>query len=575
MTLTETAPVSIEPRADRRMVRQAVPRHIAWHRLEAATVFFVALIIYMTGAVLIVFHLDALPTDSLARVASAAAAVASRDPHLAAIGFVWSPLPHLALLPLVALHSMFPALRNVGFAASIASAIAMAATVASLRKTLGAFNVPALPRLAVTGLFAASPMIALYGANGMSEAFLLWPLVTATRHLWLWLQNPRPQHLVWVGSALAVAYLCRYEALAAGVAACACVVATSWLRGRTERQRLGTAFVDGAIVAFPIGLAFITWAAVSWVIVGRPFEQFSSRYGNSAQVGASSELIRASTGFSFSYVLEQVTALGPTLVVTVVLAATAVLVTRSARPIVPLVVVAPVSIAQALIFAREASFGWLRFQIAVPLLTVLLVAALFGETRLRPRRPGLALVAAAAVLLAPSLVTSLEGLRDPRLSREEANIVRGLEGRTVEDPRALPARHRYTFERTIAREIDRLGLPEGAVLADNALAFPIVLASSRPEQWVITQDRDFEASLASPAVFRVRYLLTQGGSGAFDAVMSQYPELATSPEIASLERTFRDPETRRSWKLYRVAPLRPASQRSATVQARRAAGSGR
>lgn len=579
----------VESRLEAPRLRHGIPRPLptvpattAALRLEAATVFSIALLAYLSLGALIVFSLDALPTDSLARVANASAAVASRDPHLAGIGFVWSPLPNLALIPLVALHDMAASLRSVGFAASISSAVLMAATVGSLRKTLAAFGVSALPRLVTTALFAASPMIVLYGANGMSEAFLLLPLVTATRHLWLWLGNHRPQHLVWVGSSLGVAYLCRYEALAAGLSTIAAVLLVTAVRHRgTKAERWGTAGVDAAIVAFPVAAAFVGWAAVSWIIIGHPFDQFSSDYGNSAQVAASAKGIEASRGFSGAYVLDQVRALAPTLALAAALVVAAAIVTRRIRPLAPFVIVAPVCISQGLLFVRQNSFGWLRFQITASLLLALLVVVVLAELRWRSRwqvrwRPALVATSAAIVLLGPAIPLAYSGMRDPVLAREEANLVAAIAGETAEDPRALPAQSRYAFEREVAREIDRMWLPEGAILTDSALAFPIVLASQRIDQWVITPDRDFKAALASPAVFSVEYLLTPMRQSGFDAVAGEYPDLATTPEVATLAREFRDDATGRRWRLYRVTPLPgrgsdgqlPLDRRDGTVRAK-------
>src|SRR5207247_300587 len=46
-----------------------------------------------------------------------------------------------------------------------------------------------------------------------------------------------------------------------------------------RRRRLNVALFDVAIAGTPFVFAFCLWAAISWVIVGHPFEQFSSVYG--------------------------------------------------------------------------------------------------------------------------------------------------------------------------------------------------------------------------------------------------------------------------------------------------------
>src|SRR4051812_6055128 len=55
--------------------------------------------------------------DAAARVGQAWYVIASRDPHLAAVGFVWNPLPSILEIPLVALRGLWPALTQEMFAA--------------------------------------------------------------------------------------------------------------------------------------------------------------------------------------------------------------------------------------------------------------------------------------------------------------------------------------------------------------------------------------------------------------------------------------------------------------------------
>ena len=44
------------------------------------------------------------------------------------------------------------------------------------------------------------------------------------------------------------------------------------------------ALTDAVLFSAPFALSFLGWAAVSWIIVGHPFEQFSSVYGTSSQL---------------------------------------------------------------------------------------------------------------------------------------------------------------------------------------------------------------------------------------------------------------------------------------------------
>src|SRR5690349_15003216 len=64
-------------------------------RVHSGLVFALSLLLYLGAATLLVFGAHVVAADALSRVANAYYTVASRDPHLAAIGFVWNPLPSL------------------------------------------------------------------------------------------------------------------------------------------------------------------------------------------------------------------------------------------------------------------------------------------------------------------------------------------------------------------------------------------------------------------------------------------------------------------------------------------------
>src|SRR5436309_2076171 len=188
------------------------------------------------GAVLVfVFHL--MMGDAVARVANASYALFSRDPHLGSIGFVWPPLPTLVLLPLLPLKVLLPALVDRGFAGNIVSAVFMAGAVVQLHGTLVDRGRSRAVVWALTAAFALHPMIIFYGANGMTEAPFLFFLLTATRALARWLDRNELRPLITAGVALACAYLTRYEAIAAGIAAAAVVAIVSYRRAAAGSRR--------------------------------------------------------------------------------------------------------------------------------------------------------------------------------------------------------------------------------------------------------------------------------------------------------------------------------------------------
>ncbi|GAA4245045.1 hypothetical protein [Dactylosporangium darangshiense] len=492
---------------------------------EGRVVLGAALVVYLALACWM-WRQQFIPQDSLSRLANGYYVLFSRDPHLAAVGIVWNPLPSLALLPFLPLGALVPALVRDGLVAVLVSAGVMAVTVAVTRDILRRLGVSRTPRLILTGLFALHPMIFWYAGNGMSEALFLVALMLATRSLLQWLADGRPERLVALGLALGLAYGSRYEALAPALAAPVAVFGVSWWRNRgRESGRLGIAQADAVLAGFPALVTVGLWAACGRIVDNQWFATFSSKYGNAAQVAANRAAIESVTGSTLAdraaYAAQQLAGLEPLAPAVLLVAAVLAVRWRDARALAPVAVLGSVLAFDNLAFLLGSSFGWLRFQIAVVPLVVVLVGILLS--RQGPARgPGPRRAAVVAGLLAAALavpVTVLT-LRNPDLAREESAF---LTAGGAEQTRFL-ARQNLR----IGAEIDGLGLPDGAVLTDSAYSYAVILASRHPKQFVISSDRDFAAILADPKGHGVRYYLVSAG-GAADAVRAAYPALEQAP----------------------------------------------
>ncbi|MEU8659031.1 hypothetical protein [Actinoplanes philippinensis] len=480
---------------------------------------------------------DLVPGDSASRVANAWYTLFSRDPHLAAIGFVWNPLPSLILLPFLPLGLIFPALTQQGLLVVLVSAALMTATVAVLHDVLRRSGVPRTARLVLTGGFALHPMIVIYSGNGMSEACFLLCLMLAVRALVIWLADGRAEQLVPLGLAIGLAYGARYEALAPVAAVPVLVFLTTLRRTPGDRpRRIALARTDAVLAGLPGLLAVILWALAGKLIVGQWFATFSSRYGNSAQVSANATGISSVTGDDLpgriGYWLQQMLGLTPLFVVVLVAALVVAWRRRDPRVLAAVTVLGSVLAFDALAFLSGTSFGWLRFHITVVPLTVLLAGHLIAA---RPRRVVVTAALAAVLVAVPATVVTLGR---PALAREESEW---LTADGADRTRGLTL-----VNRRVAADLDAMELPDGAVLTDAAYAFGIVLASDRPRQFVITPDRDFAAAVADPAGHGVRYLLLSA-QGAADAVRLR----AVTTAAPALSWT--DDRGGRQWTLVPVA----------------------
>ncbi|WP_245847644.1 ABC transporter [Dietzia natronolimnaea] len=539
-------------------------------RSRPVAVFCAFTLLYLAVGLYLSLGANYLQGDALSRVADTRAALLSRDPHLAAIGFIFTPLTALAQLPLVSLSGWFPGLTRWSLTAVAVSAPAMAAAVTQIHALATERRCPAWFTWGVTLVFGLHPMIVYYGANGMSEALFVFFVVWAVRRLVRWMTTDDVHDLMVAGFALGMSYLARYDALAASGAATLVVVVVSYRRSR----RTETAILDGVILAAPTALAFLVWAATSWLVTGSALAQFSSRYGNAAileQSGGGSTGGLSALEFSAAEIVVLAPALGVVLLVCVVLAVRR----RDPEPLAAVVLVAVLGFA-VFTYLRGMTFPFLRFYIsAIPLLVVLAVFCVPRGGVMTTRRPGPRATARTQdrlaggrlvpvgmlLLLAAGVPFSAVAMVSPSLSQEQhalhAVILPESGDRSPElrlQQEAIVAS--FDTERRLADYLDSLGLPDGAVIMDTVHGFPIIASTTRPEQFVIPSDRDFVEILNDPAANGVQFLLTvpAEGRGTSDALNLRYPTVhENGAQLGSLEfEVVNSGSDRPTWRLWRV-----------------------
>ena len=155
-------------------------------RRHKLTIFVVCLVVYLgVGWWLQVRH-GYIMGDTLSRVASTQAVLFSRDPHLAALGFIFTPVAAMVQIPVVWLSPLLPDITARAFSGTIMSALFMSGAAVQLYSMGADRGLPRGYSLTITALFALNPMIVFYGSNGMSEAPFLFFMVWAVRRLMLW-----------------------------------------------------------------------------------------------------------------------------------------------------------------------------------------------------------------------------------------------------------------------------------------------------------------------------------------------------------------------------------------------------
>lgn len=522
--------------------------------------------------------------DALARVAAAQSVLFSRTPHLAAIGFIFTPLTAMVQIPLVALSPLWPPMAERAFSGTLMSSAFMAGAVYQILRMGTDRGLPRAFTLTIVALFALNPMIVFYGSNGMSEAPFVFFVVWAARRLTMWMVDNDVHHLVVAGGiAMGLAYLTRYDAAAAIGAAGFLVAITTYQRARGQ-PRIKRALLGMVIVSGPGLAAFIGWAVASWMITGLAFAQFSSRYGNTAILEQEGGPGTREFVDSLSFSVVSITLLAPTLLLLLIGGVMA----RWRQPnwsmvMAPLAVFGAVLAFQVYSFSRGSTFPFLRFYIiAIPFAAAMaLMWAPDGALRVPTRRGRYApapVTAAAirtrgrwayavpAVLLAVCLPVAGFGMAQPKYAPQEYGlgaVVRpdpnDVSPRKA-DERALAAQ--FSTERVIAHYLDRKNLPDASVITDPVYAFSVIASSQQPKAFVIPSDPDFVRLLSDPSAHGIKYMLAvpNEGRGTSDALNVRYPTLyETGAEVATLELEVpNNGKDQPTWRLYKVnEPMPP------------------
>lgn len=541
------------------------------------TIFVAMLFVYLAvGHWLQVQH-GFIMGDTLSRVVATQSVLFSRDPHLAALGFIFTPVAAMVQIPAVALGAVWPDIAGRAFAGTIMSATFMAGAAVQMFSMGADRGLPRAYSVTLTLLFALNPMIIFYGSNGMSEAPFIFFMTWAVRRLILWMVDDDVHHLVAAGGiAMGLAYLTRYDAAACVAAAGFLVGITTYLRAKPP-PRLRRAILDLLIVSGPGFLAFLGWAAAGWLITGEAFAQFTSQYGNTAILEQSGQTApNLFDGLVFAALC--IMLLAPTMLPLALWA----FMQRWGRPnwqmlIVPVALFGAVLVFQSYSYASGSTFPFLRFFIiAIPLcVTMAMLGVPDGVFRTPTRRGRYAPPAptaepvksrsaapyvAVAATVAIGIPVTMLGMAQPKYAPQEYGLgaVLNPDPYNVTERKAIEHQIARTFktERDIAQYLENLDLPDSSVITDTVYGFGILAASSRPQVFVIPSDPDFTELLNDPTANGVRYLLAvpAAGRGTSDALNVRYPTLYdTGAEVATLELEIpNDGDGQPDWRLYRV-----------------------
>ncbi|MCX7837920.1 MAG: hypothetical protein N2559_00465 [Anaerolineae bacterium] len=513
-------------------------------------IFFSTFILYAALGWIGAFVLQTYNYDGIARIAQAFSVFSSRDPHLAAIGFVWMPLPVLSDLPLVWLLKPF---GLVLWAGPLMSAFYTALALAALYDLLGDFELPRVWRVVwVLGL-GAHPLIVHNGTMGLSEAPLLACLFLALRGFIAWDRENKSWGILWGGIWSALAVFCRYEAMAwVGVTTLA-LVWRWWLDPSRHQARA----LQANILAYtmPPLYALGGWVLVNWLIMKNPI-YFLVGPGSTATTPDTAQAVGPS--HPFAYAQNSVSG-------------SALLLSRQIADLSPLLALATLLLIVLVLWKKAwgdlsyLALGWsilgftfftawrgllppfTRYFFWIVPAGVIIAATAYRCAHKRWTR-ALTLALMTVALWAPFtwlIPRALERLPDPYPLRIVGAFLLPPE---VTDHRQV--RGQLDEFKMIAAYLNAQHPPRTTLL-DAAIGSPLLFFLTRPETLVLTTDRDFKQILSSP-IGRVDQILVPYPS--FDArgrseILKLYPAIYDGQAWTQLVHEFPGPN---AWRLYRI-----------------------
>ena len=185
--------------------------------------------VYVAAGCFMLYSVHYAIGDALSRSADARAVLFSRDPHLAAWGFVWFPGPVVLELPFMAVVSP---LNHAALAGPLSTATCGALTVLVIVRLLRRLGLSEPVVAGLTLTYCLNPIIIFYCGNGMSEAsFYLAASVFMLGVVW-WYQETSPLSLILMSMGLAASMAIREEALAFVPSGWRCLSRSASPRGR-------------------------------------------------------------------------------------------------------------------------------------------------------------------------------------------------------------------------------------------------------------------------------------------------------------------------------------------------------
>ncbi|MEK7495712.1 MAG: hypothetical protein AAB569_00810 [Patescibacteria group bacterium] len=444
-------------------------------------IFFTFLVFYLSVGYYFTQILKIYHNDAIARTALAFFTIFGRDPHLAAIGFVWQPFLSLVEIPLILVLRPFGLMMMAGPAITAI----FGALSALLIYKIGLLVNPQgkLSSFIISLLFGINPLILLYSSIGTSEAVFLFSLIISSYFFVKWFYKMNQLDFLQASFFMSFSFWSRYESVPAIIAFILLLVI------QLIFKRIKYKKIESALILFILPFSFSVgfWIVLNWFIMKNPLYFLNSEYSNSAfTTGIKNNPQAIENSYhslvgSFLYVIKRLILLAP-IIVTLPFIIFDFLVNikkRAENFIFYLFLVLPyffILLFHIYELFQGQSFGWLRFYIYILVIGSFTVIIVVNKQKY--------LTILLILLLLLGITTTGYAMSRPDIGKEEASFVR----KVLNNSASLDYSRTYEDQKAVASFMDN---SSGMILVDTNKGFAIPLFSKNPKRYIITSDIDY------------------------------------------------------------------------------------
>lgn len=542
-------------RLSKPLVNLEIEHHLLKH--ESIIIFFVSLTFNLVLACLLYFVWHIGHGDAISRTANAYYVLYSREPHLAAVGFAWPPLPSLVQLPFIPLMKL---LGDIPFSGNITSSIFGALSILMMDHLLAAQKFGAIKRWILLIIMQFHPATLYLFSAGMAEAMFLFFILVVIYGMTQMPESMRSW--VIVGVALAMAFFVRYESLSMIAAVALAIIVTMWTSG--ENWQSTTKGWLLAVLTPPIyGIAL--WVFFNWTLLGDPLYFYRSYYSyiglfnesNTANIaGITHPLFLAAGNIieSLKVGIERSFIQNPAYPIFTFLAGLAILVKKDRKSFGVLSIMLSITAFTILQVFLGSLANWLRYWFyAAPF--GLLMAGIVNQSIQKKWRNLIYIIL--VVLFLASYPLQLKAMLDSRVSLDEQRFSALILNRP--QFKDLEAQDGFVIKLNdaphVAKIVDQYS-ENGLMLMDSSVSFAVIMKTEHPERLYITNDTNYAKVLANP-IGRVTYMLVLDPDtpNAANTINLEYPTLfEDGADWATLVWDSGD-ETDAHWRIYKIQPI--------------------